>query len=622
MAIAISQSQYRNIARALNYTSHALSCTSHALYCTSHAIDYTSHALELARPRHLYTGSTGKVYLTQRPQRHPVTSTAALPTATAGAGAGAKPAAKIQFDFASAPALSASAQKTLDERKAAIEEAFVHSYNGYKKYAWGHDEVGPISGTYRTAFGGWGATLVDGLDTLWLLGMKEEFDDAVKTVLEIDFTTNSQETLNVFETTIRYLGGFLSAYDLSDGRYPELLAKARDLADVLLIAFDTPNRMPITRWVWRQTAMGVAMDASDNTLLAEFGSLTLEFTRLAQLTGEDKYYDAVHRLSSELYKAQLETRLPGLWPTLVNAREIRFDYNHFTLGGMADSTYEYLPKEYLLLNGREPMYREMYINAIETASAYLFFRPLLPGNPDILFSGNTALTGDDRKARLDPQGQHLGCFIPGMVAMGSRIFSRPADLQVARRLLDGCLWAYDATPSGLMPETFHLIPCHRGISPAGEGQCDWSDDVWYTAVSDRQEKTADTAEMEPVERGRLLVEEKLILPGFVDHGDNRYILRPEAIESVFILYRVTGDRKYQDIAWKMWQAIDRAAKTDIAYAALSDVRLATPPKADRMESFWLAETLKYFYLIFADTSVLSLDEWVLNTEAHPLKRPR
>ncbi|RMZ92376.1 hypothetical protein DV736_g388, partial [Chaetothyriales sp. CBS 134916] len=568
-------------------------------------------------PAYLASGTDGRVHLVERPLRHSVTSAVPLPTG----GSTGKPLPKIQFDFDAKPAASAQEQKTQDERKAAIKEAFVHSYNGYKKYAWGRDEVGPISGSYRSAFGGWGATLVDSLDTLWIMGMKQEFEEAIKTVLEIDFTTNSEETLNVFETTIRYLGGLLSAYDLTDGRYPELLNKASELADILFIAFDTPNHMPITRWVWRQTALGFILGPSDSTLLAEFGSLTLEFTRLAQLTGEDKYYDAVHRISTELHKAQLSTPLPGLWPTLVNARDIKFDYNHFTLGGMADSTYEYLAKQHLLLNGAEPMYKEMYINAIETASTYLFFRPLIPDNADILFSGNTALAGDDKKARLDPQGQHLGCFIPGMVAIGSRIFSRPADLDVARRLLDGCLWAYSATASGLMPETFHLIPCHRGISPAPQGQCDWSDEAWYTAVSDRQEKTASTAKMEPVERGKFLVEEKLILPGFTDHGDNRYILRPETIESVFILYRVTGDRKYQDIAWKMWKAIDRATKTDIAYAALTDVRLSNPPKADRMESFWLAETLKYFYLIFDDPSVVNLDEWVLNTEAHPLKRP-
>ena len=87
--------------------------------------------------------------------------------------------------------------------------------------------------------------------------------------------------------------------------------------------------------------------------------------------------------------------------------------------------------------------------------------------------------------------------------------------------------------------------------------------------------------------------------------------RPEAIESVFILYRITGDTVLQDKAWKMFQAIEKYTRTDIAHAALDDVTVANPPKSDRMESFWTAETLKYFYLIFSEPNVISLDDYVL-----------
>ncbi len=87
--------------------------------------------------------------------------------------------------------------------------------------------------------------------------------------------------------------------------------------------------------------------------------------------------------------------------------------------------------------------------------------------------------------------------------------------------------------------------------------------------------------------------------------------RPEAIESVFILYRITGDRAYQDIAWQMFESIENATKTEIANAAIDDVTQALPIKADRMESFWLAETLKYFYLVFSEPDLISLDHYVL-----------
>jgi mannosyl-oligosaccharide alpha-1,2-mannosidase len=90
---------------------------------------------------------------------------------------------------------------------------------------------------------------------------------------------------------------------------------------------------------------------------------------------------------------------------------------------------------------------------------------------------------------------------------------------------------------------------------------------------------------------------------------------------VFILYRITGDPALPDRAWKMFNSIVAISITEIAHAALDDITLPDPPKADRMESFWMAETLKYFYLIFSEPDVVSLDEYVFNTEAHPLCRP-
>ena len=114
------------------------------------------------------------------------------------------------------------------------------------------DELAPISGNSRNHFGGWAATLVDSLDTLWIMEKTVDFKQAVANVRNIDFTSTEDEELNTFETTIRYLGGLLAAYDLSDGKYPLLLDKALELGHMLYAAFDTPNRMPITRWKWQK----------------------------------------------------------------------------------------------------------------------------------------------------------------------------------------------------------------------------------------------------------------------------------------------------------------------------------------------------------------------------------
>jgi len=132
-----------------------------------------------------------------------------------------------------------------------VKKTFMFSWSGYKKNAWMHDELSPVSGHYRDPFCGWAATLVDSLDTLWMMGLKSEFEEAVKAVAKIDFTTSIQNNIPVFETVIRYLGGLIAAYDLGGRKYRILLDKAVELAEVLMGCFDTPNRMPMTFYFWK-----------------------------------------------------------------------------------------------------------------------------------------------------------------------------------------------------------------------------------------------------------------------------------------------------------------------------------------------------------------------------------
>jgi mannosyl-oligosaccharide alpha-1,2-mannosidase len=97
--------------------------------------------------------------------------------------------------------------------------------------------------------------------------------------------------------------------------------------------------------------------------------------------------------------------------------------------------------------------------------------------------------------------------------------------------------------------------------------------------------------------------------------------RPEAVESVWYMYRITGDTTWMDKGWKMFQATIAATRTEFANSAIEDVTDKTQNGLkDEMESFWISETLKYYYLLFSEPNVISLDEWVLNTEAHPFKR--
>jgi len=197
---------------------------------------------------------------------------------------------KIQARF---PTESAEQKRIRTQRQAAIKRAMTRSWEAYSTYAMGHDELRPISGRHVDPFCGWGATLIDSLDTLQIMGMQAEYEEALTYVAKIDFSHTRSYSIPLFETVIRYLGGLLGALDMSGGKDVMLLDKAKELGDMLMGAFDTHNRMPILRYDWRPQAARENQRASEDSCLAEIGTLTMEFTRLAQLTGNHTYYDAV-----------------------------------------------------------------------------------------------------------------------------------------------------------------------------------------------------------------------------------------------------------------------------------------------------------------------------------------
>ncbi|CEN59599.1 Putative Class I alpha-mannosidase 1A [Source:UniProtKB/TrEMBL;Acc:Q9HF84] [Aspergillus calidoustus] len=635
-----------------------------------------------------------------------------------------------------------------------IKTAFLHAWNGYKVSAMGHDEVKPLRGGFKDPFNGWGATLVDSLDTLWIMDLKQEFSMAVDFVKKIDFTVSKRKEIPVFETVIRYLGGLLGAYDVSGHKYDVLLEKAVELAEVLMGAFDTPNRMPTLYYKWNPDYASSPRRGDFKAVLAELGSLSLEFTRLAQLTKDDKYYDAIARITNELEKYQHKTKLPGLWPLNLDASGCRrpvyepeletdeeeasvgqpvrgpamtyetrsnstspkalysrgihedaepayygdddssdtdslgtrtpppkqdcfeglnnqlSNTDRFGLGALGDSTYEYLPKEYMLLGGNNEQYQNMYTKAMDTVREQLVYQPMLKNHRDVRFLATVTMTKNldanpPGRTTFAYEGTHLTCFAGGMFAIGAKLFGLEKDLRLGSQLTDGCVWAYESTKTGIMPEAFKLVPCEKGE------QCEWSEEAYYAAMDPYAEKrpgplgkrsaepekgnwhvkaipdsptstgnkgTSSAAVIEdfdnrnpdPVPVKGVLSHEEFVTdkilndrlpPGMTGISSRQYLLRPEAIESVFIMYRLTGDSYWREKGWKMFQAIDKATKTELAHSAIADVTVDDPRPLDSMESFWLAETLKYFYLLFSDPSLVSLDEYVLNTEAHPFKRP-
>ncbi|KAI0194336.1 endoplasmic reticulum mannosyl-oligosaccharide 1,2-alpha-mannosidase [Xylaria flabelliformis] len=476
---------------------------------------------------------------------------------------------------AQSKANNAGRERLRESRRREVKKTFVNDWNAYRKYAWGKDALAPISGGFRDQFSGWAATLVDSLDTLWILGLRDDFDEAVEAVANIDFGQSTSSRVNTFETNIRYLGGLIAAYDLS--KRGALLVKAVELGDLIYAAFDTENRMPVDFIDFDAAKRGEGLTVENFVVSASPGTLSLELTRLSQITGDPKYYDAISRV--------MDTNLPGLWPDVVS--------------GGADSLYEYLPKMYALLGGLEPKYEEMSTRFLEAAKA-LFFRPMIPTNDPILLPSSAQVTSDGDVV-LDQETEHLGCYIGGVYALAGKVLGNQGYVNIGSRLTLGCVYAYRSTPTGMMPERMNMVACDSFEN------CEWDERRFVEETGKQREW-------------------KRHLPlGFITAKDPRYILRPEAIESVFIMYRITGRPVWQELGWDMFNAIVNGTRTGLGtHASVRDVTRKTPTltQEDYMESFWFAETLKYFYLLFSPPDIINLDDYVFNTEAHPFLRPK
>ncbi|KAK5217897.1 hypothetical protein LTR99_003291 [Exophiala xenobiotica] len=511
------------------------------------------------------------------------------------------------------------------ERQDAVKREFLHAWTGYQDHAWMADGLLPLSGGRRQQFCGWSATLVDALDTLIIMGLDEEFQEALNATLTIDFADSIGNcNVNLFESTIRYLGGLMAAYDLSNDA--RILPKLVELGDMLHSAFNTSNGMPCT--MCKLATADAVIESSEDAALADVGSLYLEFARLSQVTGDEKYMHTIDVLSEVFARSQNDSSIPGLWPEMLNPRVVggpqSYDFarksSRYALGAMSDSTYEYLVKAHLFMGKTRHIYRSMWELASRQIKRYLLFRAFIPGanDTDIIFPGIATRDLGARETLLETRTEHLACFAGGMFAMAARIFDNPEDFSIAEQITNGCVWAYQNSPTGIMPETLTLLPC----STDDGQQCEWSDEYW-TAQSNRSENCMNGN-----------CQYHRFPPGILQVKDPSYKLRPEAIESVFIMWRMTGDEYWREVGWEMFENIIEHTRSPFGHAALMStmevyqrdtyekglmVRKVLARQIDDMESFWFAETLKYFYLLFSDPNLISLDEWVLNTEAHPFR---
>ncbi|KAL5589076.1 hypothetical protein FOBRF1_015604 [Fusarium oxysporum] len=486
-------------------------------------------------------------------------------------------------------------------RAKAIVEAFRFSWNKYEEFAAPHDTLLPISKTFEDDRNGWGATAVDGLSTAIIMEDAEIVDKILRQIMLTDFTVTvvPDQPISLFETTIRYLGGLLSAFDLLSGSYKHLctdmylrnnlLKAAVILADRLSVAFDTPSGIPDDEIIFNPQLR--RFGNIDNSITC-FGTLVLEWTRLSDLTGNQTYAKLAQRAQDHLIhpKTKQSFTLPGLIGTYVKLKDGYFGDYQAGWGGGSDSYYEYLIKMYAYDSVAFAEYGESWIQAAESSMLYLASSPST--RPDLTF------LGEMRGNTMIPISSHLASVCGGSLILGGLLLQNQTFVDFGVKLSESYYEVYRQSPSGIGPEVFR-----------------WVDDG-------RQPLAKASSRRLPAPKWQSFYEKS----GYY-HTNAEYILRPETIESLYYAYRATGDHKYQDWAWEAFEALNRMCKIEGGYTGLKSVMKTKDDKTrkfvDKMESFWLAETLKYLYLMFAEDSELQVRsdgkmKYVLNTEAHPL----
>lgn len=489
-------------------------------------------------------------------------------------------------------------------RQQSVKKAFIHAWSGYKKYAMGFDELMPLSHRGVDGLGGLGATIVDALDTAMIMGADEVVTEAGSWIeTHLSHRIKEKGQVNLFETTIRVLGGLLSAYHLSGGEQgmnsthmgPKsivYLETAKQLADLLLSAFtSSPTPIPFSDVVLRDHSAHPAPDGQSST--SEVSTLQLEFNYLSTVSGDPKYGVEAMKVLEHL---KTLPKVEGLVPIYISPHSGEFNGENIRLGSRGDSYYEYLIKVWLQQgaerDGNFKYLYDMYEEATKGIRHLLVQKSIPKG---LVFVGELP---SGSKGAFSPKMDHLVCFLPGTLALGATkgitkekamkdnllTFEDLENLKLAEDLAKTCFEMYSVTSTGLAPEIayFHTEDYFEQGLDGGNKSSEYMNDI------------------------------------IIKYADRHNLLRPETVESLFVLYRITENPKYREWGWQIFEAFEKHTKVDSGgYSSLDDVTRLPPQRRDKMETFFLGETLKYLYLLFADSTVIPLDKFVFNTEAHP-----
>ena len=410
--------------------------------------------------------------------------------------------------------------------------------------------------------------------------------------------------------------------------------------------------------------------------LAGIGSFDLEFRYLSRETGDPRYARAADDIAALTHGARASV-LDGLQPRAWDVRTgapsthgrdgVAVDHQgRSDLGAGTDSYYEYLLKTAALFPQNVTLQRQFlaqYDRMLRALPAHVVrYQGCTEFAAAQWAASQGGASGAGAGAAHEPlflnehsaaDSAHLGCFFPGLLALSALHFpTKYLDLPVtnanvmAAQLMQGCLCQYQdpaLSAAGVGPEMISFSNPHTPGQPAGFLADDKVRLPPLVEAADLRtaadfKRGADgrwaAGEMQKVVRLTGLLntsQTPLFTSAVATDGAHKYFLRPEAVESMFYLWRTTKEERYEEAAWKAFLAIERQCRLETGYAALADVSraacsIAAPdggaplcPQLDIMPSFFIGETLKYLLLTFSDESVVDLRHFVMTTEAHPLR---
>ncbi|RLN98031.1 hypothetical protein BBJ28_00011249 [Nothophytophthora sp. Chile5] len=427
-------------------------------------------------------------------------------------------------------------------------EMFYHGYRNYMEHAFPWDELKPLScagrrwdqrerGDLDDVLGGFSLTLIDSLDMLAVLGDRDEFARAVQLVART-VSFDRDVTVSVFESTIRVIGGLVSAHMLAapehfglmsrDEYDGELLTLALDLGQRLLPAFETPTGLPVHR-VNLQRGVAPKDRAATLTCPAAAGSLLVEMSYLSRLSNDSRFEDRSREAVVALWERRSELDLLG---SAIDVASGKWVHSHVGIGAGLDSFFEYLLK-YHLVSG-DAAWLSMFNASYQAVETHV-------NHGDVYIEVDMNRGKDQVRAR---RVSALQAFWPGLQVLAG-------DVSGAIRTHEQLFSLWDEF--GAMPELFDLAP--RSTSKPGKR-------------------------------------------GTVINWARTAPLRPELIESTYHLYQATKDHKYLKMGRQMLEDIRRVSEVPCGYAAVGDI--LTLDVEDRMDSYFLSETVKYLYLLFSD----------------------